>query len=244
MRLILKRRKNCKTLALIMLIIILFISSSILFIKYYSEKATPIIIDYSRAEIKRLMYLVINDCVNESNSKMDVNDLFIVRYNSNGEIVLIDFDSKKSSKILYNYSNLIETNLKKIEEGNVDKYRDYYNSNDFKLLQKGIIVMVPFGVCFSSSFLNNLGPKVPVRLSFTRNVETNFNTEVVSYGLNNALLKLNINVVINAKVILPIVSDNIDFDFSIPIAMKVIQGKIPSYYMDGFNSNSNVVRDG
>ena len=60
--------------------------------------------------------------------------------------------------------------------------------------------------------------------------------------MNNALLKLNINISINVRVVLPIVSNDIDTNFTVPISMKVIQGKIPSYYMDGFTSNSNIVK--
>ena len=61
------------------------------------------------------------------------------------------------------------------------------------------------------------------------------------YGINNALITLNIDVEVNAKIILPIVSDDIHIDASIPIAMKVIQGKIPEYYLNGFSTKSNIV---
>lgn len=212
------------------------------FIKFYSNKTAPIIINYAEDEIKRLMFLVINTSVGESTSKIDTDDLFIVRYNDSGEIILIDFDSKKSSVVLNSITNIVEYNLKNIEEGNVDKFRDYYSDYNFNLLKKGIVVEVPFGASFNSNFLNNFGPKIPVRISFIRNIETGFSTDVIEYGINNALLKLNINIKINVRVILPIISDNIDTAFTIPIAMKVIQGKIPSYYMDGFTTNSNIVK--
>ena len=223
------------------IIIIISIIFSILFIRFYSNKTVPVVIDYADGEIRRLVLLVINTSIGET-SKIDTDDLFITRFNDKGEVILIDFDSKKSSIVLNGITNLIEHNLNDIEEGNVDKFRNYYSKKDFNLLQKGAIVEVPFGISFNSNFLNNLGPKIPVRISFTRNIETNFSTEVVEYGINNALLKLNINIRINVKVILPIISDNMDIDFTIPIAMKVIQGKIPIYYMDGFTTNSNIVK--
>lgn len=242
MRLVLKKKKKHKLFSLIIIFTIISIVFSIMLIKYYSNNITPFIIDYSEDKIKRLMLLVINNSVGETAEKIDINDLFVVHYNSNGEIILIDFNSKKSSEVLNGITNLIEYSLKDIEEGNVSKFRNYYSDYNYNLLKKGIVVEVPLGTCFNSNYLNNLGPKIPVKVSFTKNIETSFSTDVVEYGINNALLKLNLNIRINIRVILPIVSDEISNSFTIPVAMKVIQGKIPSYYMDGFTTNSNIVR--
>ena len=229
---------------MITIFIIISIIISIIFVKYYSDEVTPVIINYAEDEIKRLILLVINNSIGETAKKIDTNDLFIVRYNSNGEIILIDFDSKKSSEVLNGITNLIEYNLKDIDDGNVDKFSNYYSDEAKDLLKRGIVLEVPFGTVFNSNFLSNLGPRIPVRISFTRNIETGFSTDVVEYGINNALLKLNINIKITVRVILPIVSNDIDTNFTVPVAMKVIQGKIPSYYIDGFTTNSNIVKEG
>ena len=242
MRLVLKKKKKGKIFSLIIILIVISIIFSILLIKFYSDRVTPVITNYSEDEIRRLMLLVINNAIGEGTKDVDTNDLFIPRYNSNGEIILIDFDSKKSSLVLSDITNLIEYNLKDIEEGNVDKFKDYYSDYNYNLLKRGIVVEVPFGTSFNSNFLNNLGPKIPVRISFTMNFVTCFCIDVVEYGMNNVLFKLNINISINVRVVLPIVSNDIDTNFTVPISMKVIQGKIPSYYMDGFTSNSNIVK--
>ena len=68
---------------------------------------------------------------------------------------------------------------------------------------------------------------------------TGFSTEVQEYGINNALIKLLVDIQINSKIILPITSKDIQINCSIPIAIKLIQGKVPSYYGDGFISKSN-----
>ena len=71
-------------------------------------------------------------------------------------------------------------------------------------------------------------------------VVTGFSTDVTEYGINNALIKLMIDVKVDTRIILPIISEEINIDASIPIAMKVVQGKIPDYYMSGFSSRSNI----
>ena len=223
--------------------LIISIVFSVVFVRFYSDKVAPVILKYSETEIKRLMFLVINKSVGEVIKEFDSNDLFDVKYNGEGEVVLVDFDSKKSSIVLGNITNLIEYYLKGIKDGDVDVVKEYYDDYEINLLKKGIIEEIPFGIVFNSSYLNNIGPKIPVRISFTRDIETGFSTDVVEYGINNALLKLNVNITMNVRVILPIISDNVKTNFTVPITMKVIQGKIPNYYMDGFTTNSNIVRD-
>ena len=141
-------------------------------------------------------------------------------------------------------TSLVELNLRAVEEGKIDMLELPDNSlSDYNmnLLEKGIIVEVPIGIITNSSLLYNIGPKIPVKLSLVGDVVTGFSSEVVEYGINNALLKLMIDIKVDTKIILPIVSDQITIDCSIPIAMKVIQGKIPSYYIDGFTTKSNIV---
>ena len=245
MRMILKKTKKKKNGLLITIAILISVMTmTFLFINYYSKKALPIILSYAEAETKKLTILVINKAVTKQINNMDTDELFNIAYNKDGEITLIDFNSKKTSKILSTMTSLVELNLRAVEEGKIDMLELPDNSlSDYNmnLLEKGIIVEVPLGIITNSSLLYNIGPKIPVKLSLVGDVVTGFSSEVVEYGINNALLKLMIDIKVDTKIILPIVSDQITIDCSIPIAMKVIQGKIPSYYIDGFTTKSNIV---
>lgn len=245
MRMILKKTKKKKNGLLITIAILISVMTmTFLFINYYSKKALPIILSYAEAETKKLTILVINKAVTKQINNMDTDELFDISYNKDGEITLIDFNSKKTSKILSTMTSLVELNLRAVEEGKIDMLELPDNSlSDYNmnLLEKGIIVEVPLGIITNSSLLYNIGPKIPVKLSLVGDVVTGFSSEVVEYGINNALLKLMIDIKVDTKIILPIVSDQITIDCSIPIAMKVIQGKIPSYYIDGFTTKSNIV---
>lgn len=245
MRMILKKNKKKKNGLLITIAILISVMTmTFLFINYYSKKALPIILSYAEAETKKLTILVINKAVTKQINNMDTDELFDIAYNKDGEITLIDFNSKKTSKILSTMTSLVELNLRAVEEGKIDMLELPDNSlSDYNmnLLEKGIIVEVPLGIITNSSLLYNIGPKIPVKLSLVGDVVTGFSSEVVEYGINNALLKLMIDIKVDTKIILPIVSDQITIDCSIPIAMKVIQGKIPSYYIDGFTTKSNIV---
>lgn len=245
MRMILKRKnKRNNILFLILLIITLVIILSFMFINYYSKKAYPILKSYAEAETKKLTILIINKAVTKQLYNMDVEELFKVTYNKDGEIILIDFDTKKTSKILSNMTSLVELNMRAVEEGKIDMLELPENSlsnYNMELLSKKIICEIPFGLTTGSSLLSNIGPKIPVKISLVGDVSTNFSTEVVEYGINNALLKVIVNISVTTKVILPITSEDLTINANIPIGMKVIQGKIPNYYLNGFTTKSNIV---
>ena len=238
-----KYRRSNKLLIAIIICVLLF-TVSFVFIDYYSKKALPLLLSYAEAETKKLIILVINKAVTKQINNVDTNDIFDVTYNNNGEVILVDFNSKRTSIALSTITSLVELNLRAIEEGRIDMLELPDNSLeafDTELLEKGIIFEVPLGIVSNSAFLSNLGPKVPVKLSLIGDVSSGFSTDVVEYGINNALITLYIDVEVDAKIIIPVFSNDIKISASIPIAMKVIQGKIPEYYLNGFTTKSNIV---
>lgn len=245
MRMILKRKRKKKnkiinTIIIILIFLVLFI---IIFINYYSNKSKDVLMAYAESETRKLTILVINKAITKQMSDSWANDIFDVVYNNQGEIILIDFNSQNTSKILSTMTSLIELNLRAIEEGKIDMLElpnNSLESYDMDLLDKGIITYIPFGIATGSSLLYNLGPKIPVKLSLLGDVITGFSTDVTEYGINNALIKLMIDVKVDTRIILPIISEEITINANIPIAMKVVQGKIPDYYMNGFTSRSNI----
>lgn len=245
MRMVLKKNKKRKKVFMMIIWIFIFLIIIIsLFINYYSRKAIPLILSYAEAETKKLTILIINKAVTKQLNNIDSEELFEVTYNSNGEIILIDFNSKNTSKILSTMTSLVELNLRAVEEGKIDMLELPDNSleaYDIDLLERGIIFEIPLGIVTNSNLLYNIGPKIPVKLSLVGDVSTGFSSEIVEYGINNALLKLMINIKVDTKIIMPVISDEITIDCSIPIAMKLIQGKIPNYYLNGFTTSSNVI---
>ena len=245
MRMILKRKRKKKnkiinTIIIILIFLVLFI---IIFINYYSNKSKKVLMAYAESETRKLTILVINKAITKQMSDSWANDIFDVVYNDKGEIILIDFNSQNTAKILSTMTSLIELNLRAIEEGKIDMLElpnNSLESYDMDLLDKGIITYIPFGIATGSSLLYNLGPKIPVKLSLLGDVITGFSTDVTEYGINNALIKLMIDVKVDTRIILPIISEEITINANIPIAMKVVQGKIPDYYMNGFTSRSNI----
>ena len=241
-----RRKKRRNIMKIIIIIVVLLIVSVGLFINYYSKKSLPILMSYAEAETKKLTILIINKAITKEISNIETDELFNIIYGDDGDIKMIDFNSQNTTKILTMMTTLVELNLRAVEEGKIDMLELPENSlasHDMNLLRQGIILEIPLGITTNSNLLYNLGPKVPVRLSLVGNVSTNFKTDIEEYGINSALLKLTIDIEVTTKTILPVVSDENTISCNIPIAIKIIQGKIPDYYMNGFATKSNIVEE-
>ena len=244
MRLKRKIKMFNKPINVIVFIIIVFIIAFFLLLKVVNLKVNPVLFEYAELESRKLASIIINNAVAKNvTENIDIDELFIITRDSNNEIKTIDFNPLTVNKILTKVTNSVQINLKYIEQGKVellalttDELIDY----DINKLKKGIIYEIPTGVIFNNSFLSNLGPKLPVKLCLAGDIISHINTKVTNYGINNALIKLLIDVEVNTRIVLPIVSEEYTITASIPIAMKVIQGKIPDYYMNGFNTKSDI----
>ena len=80
-------------------------------------------------------------------------------------------------------------------------------------------------------------PKIPVRIDLISNIFCRINTDIKSYGINNALMTVSINITASVKVLLPFVSDTVEISSDVPVIIKLIEGSVPSYYFDGYLGN-------
>lgn len=231
------KRKNLAILIIIFLILMI-----ILCLNFISLKVNPILLDYGELEARKIASIIINDAVSQKiTDEILIDDLFIITKDSNNEVKTIDFNPIVVNKILTETTMLIQSNLRFLEQGKlelVDVTNNTLIDYNQDKLKKGIIYEIPSGVIFGNSFLANLGPKIPVKFSLIGDIVGYINTNVKDYGINNALIEVNIVLELSEQVILPFTTEKITIDTSIPIALKLIQGSVPNYYLNGLNSPS------
>ena len=87
-------------------------------------------------------------------------------------------------------------------------------------------------------FVANLGPVIPLRMSFLGQVSSHLKTKVTSYGINNLLLEVYVEVEIKEKISLPKSSDIVAIKVEAPLSIKVISGVVPNYYGGIIDKNS------
>lgn len=223
-----KKRKN-KAINIIILLIILLSISVIYLLKIFNKKVIPQLLSYSEIETKKIVSSIINATVIENISKNTYEeDLFKTTKTSDNSIKSVDFDSSKVTKLLSDTSKLIDQNIRYIERGEADKL----GLENISINKKGIIYEIPSGMIFNNIILNNVMPKIPVKINLIGNTFCKLNTAVEDYGINNALIKVNINIEVEVKILLPFVSKNTTINADVPIIIKLVEGNVPNYYLD------------
>lgn len=242
-RMYLKKRKKQRNRLLnyLTLILILLIFFIILIFNFFNKKALPQLLDYSKIETRKIVSVIVSNTITkELSNKINMENLIIVPKNSNGSIKSIDFNSNEVNKILYYASSLVEQNLKNLEKGNIDKLNldnSILSNYDNNKLKKGIIYELPSGIIFNNVLLNNILPKIPLKMSLLGSVFSELHTDIKPYGINSALIKINVKIKLEVKILLPFVSATENIENNIPIVIKIIEGEVPSYYFDGYSNN-------
>lgn len=201
-RIHLKKRKKISIFWIIIILI-----TFIFIIGMASNKIKRASQSYANNEIKKTISKVITESIKEN---LNEENIFNIEKN-NEDITSIDIDAKKTNIILVNINNTIQKKIDSIENT--------------------IIFKMPLFAPTNNIFIANIGPKIPIKFKTIGNVLSNIRTEVKNYGINNALITAYIDIKIECEVILPLNHENIEINQNNVVAMKVIQGKIPNYYI-------------
>ncbi len=201
---------------------------------YIKDRIMPSLFEYGSLEAKKFSSIIINDAIDKYiTNTIDLEKLFIITNDSNGEIKSVDFNTSLINKHLTTATKSIQKNLKLIEEGNIDKVEyktDLLDNYDEKNLKKGVIYYLNSGFIFNNPIFANFGAQIPIKISLTGDVVSNIITEVTNYGINNALIKIYVNIKITENLILPFYDKEIELETKVPIVLKLVNGTVPSYY--------------
>lgn len=228
--------KKIHIFTLLLIIILSSFICSYKLLKYYSVKMSPVVFSYAESEVKKITTLIINKSITKQMSAgLDVDNLLNITRNDNGDIQMISYNSITVTKLLNSVTNLVQLNIKSIEEGNIDllELPDIYDEEKMKY---GIVYEIPLGTVTDNFLLANIGYKIPVKFTLVGSTTTNLDTKITEYGINNALLEIFITIDVTTQINIPFVSKEVNMSTQVPIAIKLIQGIIPEYYINGLQS--------
>lgn len=153
-----------------------------------------------------------------------------------------DYLSESSSGMKYNIHNItklkndlmliIQNNFSKIESGDYSDYSLYinYNKNRYKYVRYGYLCDININSVNNYSLFANVGPNIPIKLSFLGDIIVDLEVNVKEYGINNAVVQFNVVVTINNQVSMPMSSKKHRLIIKEPLIVDIIKGKIPNYY--------------
>ena len=204
------------------------------------NKVNPILFNYLNLEVERVTANVIDVSVNDVLANELVDDLFNVSKNSNNEIEMIDYNTKEVNSLLKKINENIYSKLLRLEEGKVDDFvlSSSLLGNNYKKVKSGIVCEIPMGSLTGNGFLSNLGPVIPIKMSFLGHVNSSLKTKVTSYGINNLYLEIYVHVEVKERVSLPRSSKDITIEIDAPLSIKIMSGVVPEYYGGIIDKNS------
>lgn len=209
------------TIFIVAFLVLLIVS---LIFKYINTKIVPPLEVYAENEVKKISSLIISDAVESiSFSEEETMSFFNTLTNKSDEVISVDFNTAKINKSLVKLNKAVYKDLKLFENGR-------YKLEDTEIETEDLIYKIPLGYITGNYTLSNIGPKVPLKAKVIGSVVSNIKTEVSSYGINNSLLKVYIDVTVNMRFMLPLISKDVLVNNSIPLVVKIIQGKIPNVY--------------
>ena len=230
----LKKRKKINKKEKILYIITSIIIISFLLIFVVAKKVTPILMVYAEKKSKSVASIMISEAVNNNVFKdLSKDDLFIQTKDKSGKVVSTDFNPVIVNTVLNKITIYVQNYLEQLESGTIEELelsKTVLNNYDLEKLKKGVIYEIPSGIVFHNSLLSNLGPKIPVKINLNGDVITDIKTDVQSYGINNALIKVSANVKVYMQVIIPFKTKEVVVEANVPIVMKLVEGNVPSYY--------------
>ena len=210
----------------------------IIFFCFFSERLGKSISYSAMIKIEELTKYYMNDTIKKY-LNLNTNDYIKLNF-VNNNIVNVDIDNNKCNILLKNIINDLESNVKKLEMGEIT---DYHNLEMLRS-NNGIVVFMPIGVATKNTLFARLGPKVPVKVSFLENIDAYVDVEVENYGINNSLIKLYINMKVEEIVELPIEKDRKNIEYKFLIASKLVNGEVPNILGGSIDSSSGIVNSG
>ena len=231
---------NIKTKLLIINILIIIVTiQNIIIINNLSKKR---IIEYSNMIASKITKYVVNSAYEQNDFDMNKEKVYKLIQDKNGDIKTIIYDATVVNNLLNAITDKVYTLFKKIEMGDINNLFTNHNIviNKKSNFKDGIILEIPLSIITNNFLLINLGPKIPVKLSLTGEFESEISTKVEEYGINNALISVNVDIKVTEQITMPFISKQIVIENQIPIALNLINGKIPNYYLNGFEKTSNL----
>ncbi|MCM3711607.1 sporulation protein YunB [Sporosarcina luteola] len=211
-----------------------------LFLYFVNSKLTPIYLSYAEVETERIAAHVITQAIKSRSTEIyDVNDIIENVPSGSPGMVTNTMNAEIINKTRAEIHSLIEAYLKMAESGNLEMLPLSEDIEyDPEAMEKGggVVFFVPMGQATGLPLIGNFGPKIPIRFHVIGEAQTTVETGITEFGINNAMIEVNILVTVNVQIIVPLATQRSVVEQRIPVAIGLIQSPIPQIYNGGGNN--------
>ena len=202
------RRKRKKPLKILLLTACFFITGSIALLLLINDNMRPALTAIAEARITALAVSAMNDAIME---RMDDNSYtsLITAYDNGEKVYMIQADTRQMNMLASDCCAAAQTRIAAMGEQGVS---------------------VPLGTVSGITYLSGRGPGIRVMFTPVGSVESDFDSELVSSGINQSLYRVNIRLTSTIRLIMPGVSHSIEVSAKAAIAESIIVGEVPQVY--------------
>lgn len=186
-------------------------------------------------KVKHLTTLVMNNCVKKYVDTQSPIDLLEIEKNSQNEIIRIKYNTKILNQTSTQILDSLENDLNAMVKGQIKKIGINLNklSNEYyEQTKDGIIFTISMGNATGTPLLANIGPKIPLNLQTIGNTTAQIKTKITEYGLNNAMIEINVELATTISIQMPFTSQEVTIKSTVPLTMEIIQGVVPETYLN------------
>lgn len=204
---------------------------------WINARLTPTYLDYAEVQTNKIASMVISKAINSRTTGiLDVNDIIQEVPSQNTSMVTNTFNTEIITRVMAEMNTLVLTHLEQAEKGNLSSlpYLDDIEYDKQAMEEDGgVVFFVPIGQATNIPLLGNLGPKIPIRFHVIGNVQSNAVTSIEEFGINNAMVKVDIHLKVSVQIIVPLASKMSVVEQSIPVAMGLVQSPVPHIFTNG-----------
>lgn len=229
-----RRKKRASRFALFLMS---FVFTVILFLYFLNSRLMPTYLDYAEVQTYKIASHVVSKAINaRTSSVLDVNEIIEDLPTESDYMLTTKFNTEIINQVRAETTALVKEHLEMAERGDLSQLPELENVEyDVSEIQRGdgIVFFVPLAQALNLPLLGNLGPKVPIRFHIIGNVSSDVATSITEFGINNALVEVNIRLKVNVQIIVPFASKTATVEQTIPVAIGLTRSQVPNIYTNG-----------
>jgi sporulation protein YunB len=234
-----KNKYKIKLSSIFLILLLSIVFFSLFFLHTFNQKITPNLLTIASSSVNKLNETILMEYkVSDVYKSIDLNNVIEIVKNKNDEIISVDFNLENAYDALSLIATYLTDSLKNTE---LKKEILKYYEDDLNINNSTIVLTIPMGALSDGVYLSNLGPRIPVKISYVDYLTTSIRLKIEDYGINTVLASIYVDCNITNKYIIPSISEKISNSYSILLASKLIEGVVPDYYGGTIDKKSSIL---
>ncbi len=172
----------------------------------------PAIISFSQAKIQAIAINSLSDAVKKTlGTNIKYTDFVNVLTDKNGNVAMLQANTMKMNDLAAQVSDMAQETIRSKGDEGID---------------------IPLGTITGSKLLAGMGPKIRIRIISFPAVSTDFDSELVSSGINQTRHKIYLTLRARIRIAIPLNTADIDVESRVPVTETIIVGDVPQTYVN------------